>query len=305
MFTVPNAWEFLSLVCKLLVYWGLASCAGGALCLWIGAGYGRQFSLLVLRYILISTSLALHAAVLYFLLQVGGINQNGIAGMFDASMFNLLLPGPAGQATILRICGFFWLTLVAGFSMRHLHRLTAPPTAKYYRLFNTSVIAGILLIALSFRSMGHIATLDTAAQLLILIHVTAMSLWIGSLWPLLQMTRIESIQSVASGMTVFGKIAPAFVGALLVSGGVLLVLLFTSPAELIDNPYGLAVLVKLGAVMLLLGLAITNRQMLVPTLTRPGVLSRFRQSVRLEIVVVVFILLVTAWLSTVLQPPGH
>ena len=81
--------------------------------------------------------------------------------------------------------------------------------------------------------------------------------------------------------------------------------LIHSPAELFGTAYGRAMALKLVLVAGLLGIAALNKFVLVPKLMEEGESSRFRRSVRIEIVVALLLLILTAYLSTVVGPMEH
>ena len=106
-------WELASVFSKVLSYASLASLAGGFLILWLGSvttarisaassspespalaniSTTRRLSWLLstrqhlCKMLLLACVIGSLAVVVFFLLQVGVVNQNGIAGMFDGFM---------------------------------------------------------------------------------------------------------------------------------------------------------------------------------------------------------------------------
>jgi len=76
-----SSWEVASLVCKLLLYFGTASIAGGSLCLWQFSDGRRSTVRSNLAYMISGAVLGFQAVILNFLIQVGLVNDDGIAGM--------------------------------------------------------------------------------------------------------------------------------------------------------------------------------------------------------------------------------
>ncbi len=117
---LPTSWELASLVCKLLLYFGAASIAGGSLCLWQFTDGQRSTAQGNLIYMISGAVLGFQAVILNFLIQVGLINNDGISGMFDWSMASLLLETQLGDVTLYRLTGF---VLVLGTTLFFFHKI--------------------------------------------------------------------------------------------------------------------------------------------------------------------------------------
>ena len=118
MFMLPSSWELASLVCKLLLYFGAASIAGGSLCLWQFSDGRRGTVHGNLIYMISGALIGFQAVILNFLLQVGLVNDDGISGMFDWSMAAILLDTQLGDVTFYRLAGFV-LALIEYRAGRH------------------------------------------------------------------------------------------------------------------------------------------------------------------------------------------
>jgi copper transport protein len=168
---------------------------------------------------------------------------------------------------------------------------------------------------------GHATTQHPVALLapLDVVHVVAMSAWIGGLIALLAAvpaaTRTihgAAERSVLLSATVsrFSTVALASVAALLVSGTVQSIVHLRSFGDLVHTAFGRAVLIKIGLVVALLALGAINRRRSVPRLralardgAAPGAAGRLlRSTLRGEVALVVAVLGVTAALVSYAPP---
>ena len=78
--------------------------------------------------------------------------------------------------------------------------------------------------------------------------------------------------------------------------------LIHSAAELFTTAYGIALILKIMLVIGLIAIAAVNKYIIVPRLLLKTDTAQFQRSVRLEIVVAILLLLLTAYLSTALGP---
>jgi len=143
------------------------------------------------------------------------------------------------------------------------------------------------------------------AQISIVIHFAAFALWIGCLYPFLQLSRSVDIDVLEKALKRFGDNAIVILFALFLGGGVMLYELLESPMTLINSDYGLALLLKLTLVLVMLGVAAMNKLMLVPVLISSGSRVKLQRSIRYELATAVVILVVTSYLSTIVGPAGH
>jgi copper transport protein len=168
---------------------------------------------------------------------------------------------------------------------------------------------------------GHATTQHPVAALLPLdvVHVLAMSVWIGGLVALLvvvpQATRRldppERTRLLAAVLLRFSPIALGCVVALAATGVLqALIDMGWSLSALTSTPFGRAVLIKVGVLVVLVGLGAVNRQRVVPALRRladggepPGAAGRLlRQTLRAEVALLVVVLGVTSALVSYAPP---
>lgn len=305
-----SPWELATLLSKLVVYVGFVSFAGGLFVLWLGtrpaadaaaaASWSVATRTLVFSRTLLKGGAALAALLLYFLLQVGMINQNGLRGMFDSFMAGILLQSTVGYGVILRMAGL--LLPVTGMWLAR-QALLGPDSLRLPPRLLASWIAGLLLFCTSFAVLGHVVNLSLPAQLAIVLHTVAISLWVGALYPLYELCGREPADTVLPLLRRFGTWGWGITGALSVTGVFLLVQLVEAPADMVATPYGRLLSAKILLVLALLGLGALNKFHLVPALEAAGS-ARLRRSILGERALVLLILILTACLTT-LTGPAH
>jgi len=129
--------------------------------------------------------------------------------MFDGEMALMLWQSSVGDSVLLRGLGFGLLVLMSV--------LLASK-----KLSMVVGLAGAVLIASSFMLVGHTSELSWLARVAIVAHVLALSLWAGTLLPLLRMRHCLSPAQCHQAMMRYGEQA-IFVIAILLISGVLLV----------------------------------------------------------------------------------
>ena len=131
------------------------------------------------------------------------------------------------------------------------------------------------------------------------------ALWIGALYPLLTISRTEQVADLKVSLERFSKHAVVIVSLLLLSGLALMLSLIHSAADLFTTAYGVALILKILLVIGLVAIAAVNKYIIVPRLLLQTDTAQFQRSVRLEIVVAILLLLLTAYFSTALGPTMH
>lgn len=301
-FLVPDFWETLSLACKIAVYYGLASVAGGNLFLVLYSDGSRDTTARVFLYCGLGALLGFQGAGLSFLVQVGQINGAGLSGMFDLPMSRMLMDTQLGDVTLYRLLGFGVAFATSAYGFIAIQRFNRPPQPMFYRRLFTISCFALMGLSLSFRLIGHVSVLSPTAQLAIAIHVLSFGFWIGILYPLYILSGIPNLEFVQVQLRKFGRHAAVLLLFLGAAGGLLLWELFHSWSEFTSSPYGLSVLTKLALVLGILGVAALNKFKLVPAVVEPQGIFAFRKSLRLEACLALLILLVTAYFSTVIGP---
>ena len=302
MFSVPTSWELTSLVCKLLLYFGAASIAGGSLCLWLYNNGKRQFFEKVISYIMLGAFLGFLGTLVNYFVQVGLINARGLTGMFDWDMASLLLETQLGEVTYMRLTGFILAFISSLIFFRKAVRL---PQQSFYRLLLGVHGIAFLFVAFSFTKAGHVSVLTGIARTAVIFHLYAFSAWIGSLFPLLLLTNSTELNLLKKLMQQFGDNALGIVIILAGMGALMLLELLDNPAELYTTPYGWVFLLKLFLVLVTLSVAVINKLVLVPAIVNNASALRLRRSIRVEMVAITLVLIATSYLSTIVGPAGH
>jgi len=304
MSSIPTSWELASLVCKFLVYIGVASIAGGSYCLWQFSDHSKATLHRNLSYIFIGSLIGFQGVVANFLIQIGLINDNGLVGMFDWGMGSLLLGVQLGVVTFYRLTGFVIVLLSCLFFFRRITYSTRAPDQNFYRVLIAIHFFALLVISSSFRLAGHVSVLSIVPQIGIVIHVTVFALWIGSLYPLYKMTESRDMKFLQLCMKRFGDYAIGILILLGISGLVMILELLESPSELFTSPYGRAFLSKLSLVVILVSIAAANKLIFVPVIATETDSRKLASSIRWEMLVASVILLVTSYFSTIVGPVG-
>ena len=235
---------------------------------------------------------ALVFLMLHLATQAGFLAADGLAGMMDQDMINIILDGPSGLSSKVLLLGLLAILLVSFI-----------PIAA---LFGWIAGIGALFVVVSFTLVGHTTSGNIPASAgLLALHLFAVTFWLGALWPLYQQARNLQTDDLIATAEIFGKQAMIIVPALLIAGLVLSVFLVGSIAALFTTAYGLFLIVKIALVVLLLTLAVLNKYRFIPTLkdNEPEALNHFTRSVQLEVLLFSGILLITAVLTSALELP--
>ncbi len=303
--SINPSWELLSVLSKVFIYLGAASALGGSFCLLNYYDGTRATLRRVLSIHLAGALLGLQGVAAAFLAQVGTASGSGLSGAFDKNMAGLLLSTQLGDLSLFRAVGFAIL-IGSGlfFYQAMVQQRRAPSRLFYQRLFGVNAL-GFIFLLLSFRFGGHVSVQSLSVQFALAVHFTMFALWIGALYPLLTISRTEQVAELKVSLERFSKHAVVIVSLLLLSGLALMLSFIHSPAELFTSAYGIALLLKILLVIGLVAIAAVNKYIIVPRLLLQTDTAKFQRSVSLETAVAVFLLLLTAYLSTALGPPMH
>ena len=227
---------------------------------------------------------------------MAGNMAGDLAGMGDPLLIGLVLETPGGAASVMAAAGFL-LILLAELVVKdpaHPIRITGPGLA-----------------ILSMLLAGHVTTGGIQAGILLAVHLGGLGFWLGALLPLRAMCRdperFGGQLALANLAEMFGRRAIWLVPVLLIAGTLYAALLVGSVAALVTTSYGQVLMVKVGLVSGLLGLAALNRFRLVPALRggEAAALLRLRRSIDCELAGVAMVLLATSLMTTsVLLPDG-
>ncbi len=305
MFTVPDNWELASLLAKLLLYIGAAGVAGGSLTAWRYSCSNRSALAYNYSYILTASIIGFQGVLLGFLVQVGLINDNGIFAMFDWDMMSILLETALGDIVFLRLLAFVLAAISSLFLLKGILHSNIVSSGRFVRIMMGLQLTALILLAFSHRVSGHVSVLSVIAQAAIIVHFVAFAAWIGCLLPFLQLSRSLDIESLRVSLKGFGDNATVILLMLLIAGTLMLLELLNSPRELFNTDYGQALLVKFVLVLAILFVAAINKLYLVPALSNTDSVDKLQTSIRYEIFLAATILVITAYLSTIIGPAEH
>ncbi|MEM7188858.1 MAG: CopD family protein [Pseudomonadota bacterium] len=284
-----DVWTLVGMAAKGAMYFGVLGASGTQiyrlLILAAPSGGAARFSAATLAYALAG----LLGAVFVFLCSAAML-VGGSEGMTDPEMLHLLWG--TSQGAMLQLC-------LVGLALLIFGSLTKGP-ARYVALI------GALVALSAFLAVGHVAdTGSTVARVGHLLHLVGMATWLGALLPLYGLARGgDTIDELAHAAKRFGAFATIFVPIALVAGAGLAWWLLGSAGSLFTTDYGLVLLGKTSAAMVLLALAAWNKLRLTPALqerdTRAVV--SFRRSVASEFALILIIVFATAMLTTVVAP---
>ena len=281
---MPDAFGLAAIVTKFALYLGVMTSAGTVMAM-------LMFRLERIRGLAMTFAvLGIIAAILAFSLR--GANLTGdVSGLTDPEMLKLLWTTPVGTALLLRLVGLS--LLIAGLLMGRVGTWV-------------SVLGGVIAIW-SFDQVGHVSGLETTLlDLALMLHLLAVALWIGVLTPLKRLASSSSTYASAADVGHrFGVVASATVPVLIIVGGYMGYQLVGSFTALVGTSYGQAMIIKVLLVGLLLGLAAANKLRFIPALRTgdPAAANYLSKSIRVEWIVILAVLGMTAVLTTNLTLP--
>jgi copper resistance protein D len=213
-----------------------------------------------------------------------------LSGMWDTALQATVLRSPSGAAFAVRMLG---LSVVA-LALRRAGTLAL-----------ALGIIGAVAAAASFVLVGHTSVHSQRWFLgpLLIVHVLIVAFWIGALWPLQIASLREAPDTLAKLVQAFSAVAAWLVPGILLAGLGLTIFLVPS-IEVFRQPYGLLLLMKVAAFMLLICLAALNKWRLGPALVRGERHRRlaFQRSLIAEYLLLFAALTVTAVMTTFFSP---
>ena len=270
----------LAIVLRVLVYAGAVGAAGSVLFALSFPQAAAHVERWLRRQILLGCGLLIFIEPLRYIAFQLAVAEGDWSLAFAPGMRWMALQTAIGQAALARLLAAFVMLATA------------------LRWPGISLAAALVMIA-SFALEGH--TMSSGYRLLVapllLVHFAAVSWWLGALYPLLALTRQAPPEVAAKSVRAFGQRAAWVVGALLVAGATLLIVLCSGELRP-DRAYQQRFVVKLVLVAALLSLAAWNKLRLTPLLSENYSLgaAKLRCSILSEIAVALSILAATAWI---------
>jgi copper transport protein len=313
----------------LLLIWGPAlAAASGAGAGWpaAAAAFARRARLLLA----VAVGLGAVSALAGIVLQGATAAGTSFWSALDANVIREVLGTRFGLVWALRASAWLLLgaVLLAGAGVRTVAVLRPvavgadgfAPSPSPGRATLAALALPAAFLAISPALAGHATTQRPVAALLPLdvVHVLAMSAWIGGLVMALlvvpaatrRLAAEDRTRLLAALLLRFSPLALGCVVALAATGTTLALLDMGGLSPLLSTPFGRAVLIKVCLLALLVCLGAVNRQRVVPALSRlaaeglaPGAAGRLlRRTLRAEVALVVAVLGVTAALVSYAPP---
>lgn len=274
--------EALAAVMKAALYASALSAAGFALAL-ATLPWRDDVEQVALRGMRWSAAVALLASPAWALLLVVRLG-----GGFDSSVALAVLDSGLGARTALQAAGALMLLTSAG----------DDAFARFWR----AASAGML--TLSFAFSGHPATIGAHGSLLAMLHASAAAWWIGCLWLLRRACNPSNALGVEALILRFSSIAIGVVGALVLAGVLLILVLIDLEEPGWFDQYERLLLVKIGLALAALSFASFNKLRLTPRLLTAdqSAIEAMRRSITLELAAIGAVLVATATLTTYFSP---
>lgn len=285
-------WALLTLLGRFILYACVASAIGGVFSSVLLARH-REVAQATTRYTGYGCIAGIVVAIYSLFIQVGAMVDRGLAGIVDTNMMSVMLKTSVGNALLFELIGFVLIGICAWWSLHRASNLRV--TAQL--LINT---LGCLFLIASFSQVGHFAEAAWTGKVAISFHILAMSLWIGSLYPLWVVSRTTDVPAIQRSMDIFGRLAVVIVGVLVLCGVIMGILLVKDFHTLIATGYGRGLLLKGLLVGALLLLAASNKWLTVPHLHREGVGRRLSRAIVLEMSLAGFIFLITGVITSII-----
>jgi putative copper resistance protein D len=273
--------EALAAVLRAALYAGVLSCAGAVF---------ATRSLQAPELFRVAIPLIRRSAWLAIAASLGGvlILVLRLGGQLDEPTLSAVLNSGFGASTAMQLAG-------AGLLLASL----TDPTAKTMRLAHAA------LMTLSFAISGHAAAADLANGLLAFVHASAAAWWIGSLWLLRYASNQSDFAVIEHAVRRFSALAVILVGVLVLAALMLIRALLNFANLPILSAYEQTLLVKIGIVACVLGVAAFNKFRLTPRLISgdAAAVSSLRTMINLELVLMGVVIAATAILTTYTSPP--
>lgn len=286
-----TAWDIAAIATKLLAYGGSFLAAGSVFFLFANGVRAAPVRKPLNKLVTIAILVGIVGSILQFGVQSGRLMDEGLSGMMDPDMVELVSGAPLGTSVFIRTLGLAILLSIW---------LPSPIDSPL------AAIGGVV-VAASFSFVGH-GTGDPRWLLsaLVSFHLIAVSFWIGALYPLHRMAgRSTNIIEAGHLSHRFGQQAAIVVSLLIAVGVFLTWWIVGSISALLGSQYGWTLIFKLLLVASVLGLAAANKFRFVPAMLKgeTSAANHLRQSIRWETLVIAIILLTTAVLTTVTSLP--
>jgi putative copper export protein len=270
--------EIAAALVKALLYGSLLTAAGTPLALVLlrPSAALADHTVRVMRLAAIAViALSVLAAVILFIRLGGAFDQPTLHAVFSS--------GPAAALALQTAGAALLLTPVDDDAPGHAWRIT-----------------GVLTMMASVVFNGHAAAMSPPTGMLAMIHATAASWWVGSLWILHQACRDTDRTDLVRLVLRFSSLAVFVVAGLVVAGIALILALVPFDTSPWLTNYVVTLMLKLVFVAAVLALAAYNKYQLTQRL--PQEAERLRRSIAVELGAIACVLTTTAVLTTYFSP---
>lgn len=233
--------------------------------------------------------LLLLSGIGYFCLRVGSFSGEGIAGMVDVNFMKFIWASPAGEFVKLQVAAsVLWL----------VYSMFSPLRIKWI-IYVLVVVA----ISWSFLSMGHGSDASWWGKIALLTHLLVGWVWFGSLNSLRKLATAVPVPQAQAIMRRFGAHMSIAVPLLLIAGGVMY---RSATGQWIPNfpltTYDFVLFTKLSFVILILLIAALHKFKFVAELNNKDSAKRLKNSIAIEMMLAIVILVVALALSSSFSP---
>jgi len=293
------AWLSLLSLAKVAYYLGVVSFIGmNAMRLFLHHGRSNDLTVHtdwhkpVLRAQWVSLFISLVGAAAVVPLSAGMLLDDGLSGVTDSLMLQISWQSSIGTQTQFRLLAIFMAMSCTAWG------------SQIYSASGTSLawvgcwLLASALFAASFTFSGHTAQANWLAKLLVALHVLMAAWWLGSLYPLIRLCRLEDVELLRTQLHAYGNQAAVWVGLLLISGAALFALLLLNVRTEVNTDYLLVMGCKLVLVTVMLGFAAYHKWYLVANLTVSEDRYKVKKSIVSEAFIGTLVITLTATLTS-------
>lgn len=307
-----SEWELAGILSKAMVYVGMLAAMGGTFVLMLCRHQPALMVLITRRFLIPALLIGLVASCLHFLVQIGSVNQSGLAGMFDPLVGSILVDTEIGSALRWRLAGFMLALLClvpVNFPAAPLHHRGV----QLFCLVLAMSAAGSFMLSVAIQ--GHSSAVGTLAQGLVALHLLAIGCWAGALYPLYMVIGAGSKHTehriyLADLLHQFGHYAWLMLAVMLLTGASLFWMLTGGFGTLFSSLYGQLFSAKILLVACMMALGAVHKFRWVPQLRDPAaqavdnatIQNLLARSIRLETVLAGVVLMLTASLTSITGP---
>jgi len=303
-------WIALLIFNKFLVYLGIAAAIGGSASMLLFTRFDviasrastvRLWQKQVCKYALILMGLGFTANVADFFVQTGNLSEDGLKGMFEPIMLEMMWVSSVGTLTLVRALSLALAMLMVLYALLLRTSLNTVPKLIGFGLATLLIISAL---SYSFTLSGHTNSLELGSVTLISLHVAMAFAWLGALIPLIYACYHFNNSELYLLMHRFGSYAVWGVSILLLAGIAMLIQLLPSLDALLFSNYGQLFMLKVGFVLVLLLFAMLHKFVLVPRLLQQANgHTKLRHSIMAEAFIGLLVLITTSVVTTAVGPP--